>query len=141
MLRLRAAAVLLCQAGLLVSYRPLANAQAALKPAPLRRLFYGSTSLLGHGAGARDCAWCGATSITDAALGDGPHHFVAMIGGPNMSFGASRRHIAKDLYVTQEVADAIRAAALETIRGVRAVIREGPANGGGGGEEEGEKLI
>ena len=76
-----------------------------------------------------------------AQLGDGPHHFVAMIGGPNMSFGASRRHIAKDLYVTQEVADAIRAAALETIRGVRAVIREGPANGGGGGEEEGEKLI
>ena len=72
-----------------------------------------------------------------AQLGDGPHHFVAMIGGPNMSFGASRRHIAKDLYVTQEVADAIRAAALETIRGVRAVIREGPANGGGGGEEEG----
>jgi len=73
-----------------------------------------------------------------AQLGDGPHHFVAMIGGPNMSFGASRRHIAKDLYVTQEVADAIRAAALETIRGVRAVIREGPANGGGEGEEEGE---
>ena len=72
-----------------------------------------------------------------AQLGDGPHHFVAMIGGPNMSFGASRRHIAKDLYVTQEVADAIRAAALETIRGVRAVIREGPANGGGDeGEEE-----
>ena len=70
-----------------------------------------------------------------AQLGDGPHHFVAMIGGPNMSFGASRRHIAKDLYVTQEVADAIRAAALETIRGVRAVIREGPANAGGGGEE------
>ena len=77
-----------------------------------------------------------------AQLGDGPHHFVAMIGGPNMSFGASRRHIAKDLYVTQEVADAIRAAALETIRGVRAVIREGPANGGGDegeGEEEGKE--
>ena len=73
-----------------------------------------------------------------AQLGDGPHHFVAMIGGPNMSFGASRRHIAKDLYVTQEVADAIRAAALETIRGVRAVIREGPANGGGD-ENEGEE--
>ena len=73
-----------------------------------------------------------------AQLGDGPHHFVAMIGGPNMSFGASRRHIAKDLYVTQEVADAIRAAALETIRGVRAVIREGPANGSGD-ENEGEE--
>ncbi len=73
-----------------------------------------------------------------AQLGDGPHHFVAMIGGPNMWFGASRRHIAKDLYVTQEVADAIRAAALETIRGVRAVIREGPANGGGD-ENEGEE--
>ena len=61
-----------------------------------------------------------------------------------MSFGASRRHIAKDLYVTQEVADAIRAAALETIRGVQAVIREGPANGGGDkneGEEEGKDAV
>ncbi len=74
-----------------------------------------------------------------AQLGDGPHHFVAMIGGPNMSFGASRRHIAKDLYVTQEVADAIRAAALETIRGVRAVIRAGPANGGGDEDEDEEE--
>lgn len=55
-----------------------------------------------------------------AFLSDEPFHFVVMIAPANTGFGATNMFVAKDLYVSEDVAGEIREIAAGVRRGVRA---------------------